>query len=93
MVERLVSDFCPLPTAVLAQPPVRRYFHDATVLWAGVQLVNAGLTVGLLVSQPVHTYVWARSVSSWVITGSAIALSTLWFKQSMRRNGIAVVYA
>jgi hypothetical protein len=72
---------------------VRRYFHGATVMWAGVQLANAGLTIGLLVSQPVHTYVWARYVSSWVITGSAIAISTVWFKQSMRRHGILVVHA
>jgi uncharacterized membrane protein len=93
MVERLASDFCPLPTPFLAQAPVRRYFHGATVLWAGVQLANAGLTIGLLVSQPVQTYVWAKSLSSWVITGSAIAISTVWFKQSMRRHGIRVVHA
>jgi uncharacterized membrane protein len=92
MVERLASDFCPLPSPVLAQPPVRRYFNGATVLWAGVQLANAGLTIGLLLSQPVRTYVWARSVSSWVMTSTAIAVSALWFKQSMRRNGIAVVH-
>ncbi|HKA04108.1 MAG TPA: VC0807 family protein [Acidimicrobiales bacterium] len=91
MVERLASDFCPLPEPI--QAPVRRYFNGATVLWAGVQLANAGLTIGLLMSQPVHTYVWARSVSSWVITGSAIAVSTVWFKQSMRRSGILVVHA
>jgi len=93
MVQRLASDFCPLPTPVLAQPHVRRYFHGATVLWAGVQLANAGLTVGLLLSQPVHTYVWAKSVSSWALTGTAIAVSAVWFKQSMRRNGILVVHA
>jgi uncharacterized membrane protein len=91
MVERLASDFCPLPEPI--QAPVRRYFHGATVLWAGVQLANAGLTIGLLMSQSVQTYVWARSVSSWVITASAIAISTVWFKQSMRRNGILVVHA
>jgi hypothetical protein len=25
---------------------------------------------------------------SWTITGSAIAISTVWFKRSMRRNGV-----
>jgi hypothetical protein len=54
--------------------------------------MSAGLTIGLLMSQPVGTYVWAKQVASLSLTGTAIAVSVLWFKQSMRRHGILVVH-
>ena len=92
MALRLATDVCPLPGDVLALPVVRRYFFRLTVLWAGVQLASAGLTITLLMSQPVGTYVWAKQVTSLGLTGTAIAVSVLWFKQSMRRNGIMVVH-
>jgi hypothetical protein len=91
MAERLAADFCPLPGHFLAHPGVRRFFTRLTLLWAGVQLANAAVTIGLLITQPVPTYVWTRSVASLVITGGAIGLSTLWFRRSMRHHGIAVV--
>ena len=92
MALRLAADVCPLPGDVLALPVVRRYFFRLTVLWAGGQLASAGLTITLLMSQPVGTYVWAKQVTSLGLTGTAIAVSVLWFKQSMRRNGIMVVH-
>jgi hypothetical protein len=93
MAERLAADFCPLPPRFLAHPGVRRFFSRLTLLWVFVQLINVAITVTLLVSQPVRTYVWTRSLISVVVTGGAIAVSTWWFKRSMRRNGITVVYA
>jgi uncharacterized membrane protein len=93
MAERLAADFCPLPGAFVDHPGVRRFFNRITLLWAGVQLANATITVILLISQPVRTYVWTRSVLSMAMTGAAIGVSVLWFQRSMRRQGIAVVRA
>ncbi len=93
MAERLASDFCPLPGTFLSNPAVRRFFNRLTLLWAGVQLANAVITLALLVSEPVPTYLWTRSVSSALLTGCAIAVSVLWFKRSMRRHGITVVHS
>jgi Protein of unknown function (DUF3159) len=93
MAERLAADFCPLPRAFLSHPPVRRFFNRVTLLWAGVQLANAAITIVLLVSQPVTTYLWTRSVVSVVVTAAAIAVSVVWFKRSMRRHGVTVVHA
>ncbi|HZQ58335.1 MAG TPA: VC0807 family protein [Acidimicrobiales bacterium] len=93
MAERLAADFCPLPARFLAHPGVRRFFSRLTLLWVFVQLMNVAITITLLVSQPVRTYVWTRSVISVFVTGSAIAVSTWWFKRSMRHHGITVVYA
>ena len=93
LAQRLAADFCPLSSGFLAHPPVQKFFSRLTVLWGGVQLANAAVTIGLLLSQPVHTYLWAKSIASLVLTGTAIGVSTVWFKCSMRRHGIRVVHA
>ena len=90
IAERLAGDFCPLPAAFVGSPPVRRFFARITVLWAFVQLTNAGLSIWLLLTQPVGTYVVAKATASWLLTGGAIVLSTLYFKRSMRNHGIAI---
>lgn len=90
LAERLAGDFCPLPDAFMGSPPVRCFFARITVLWALVQLTNAAVSVWLLTTQPVGTYVAARTVTSWLLTGGAILASTVYFKRSMHRNGITV---
>jgi hypothetical protein len=90
IAERLAGDFCPLPATFIGSPPVRRFFARITVLWAFVQLTNAALSVWLLITQPVGTYVLAKSVTSWGLTIIAVGLSTLYFKLSMRNHGIAI---
>ncbi len=88
LAERLAGDFCPIPDDVLANAHVKLFFRRITVLWACTQGLNATLTLWLLVSQSVATFVVARTVVSWSLTGTAILISTLWFKRSMARHGI-----
>jgi hypothetical protein len=88
LAERLAADFCPLPPSLLATPAVRRFFMRISLLWALTNTLNAVVTLWLLVSQDLTTYLVARTVVSWTITGSAIAVSTVWFKRSMRRHGV-----
>ena len=90
LAERLAADFCPLPDHFRARPPVRRFFARITILWALVQLTNSGVSIWLLLTQPVATYVLARTLLSWGLTIGAIVASTLYFRRSMRRHGIAV---
>jgi hypothetical protein len=90
LAERLAGDFCPLPQSFVGSPPVRRFFARITLLWAFVQLTNAAFSLWLLATQPVGTYVVARTAASWVLTGAAILASTLYFKRSMSRHGITV---
>ena len=44
----------------------------------------------LLATQSIETYVFARTVLSWALTGGAVLASTLYFKRSMRRHGITI---
>ena len=90
LAERLAGDFCPLPDTFMGSPPVRRFFARITVLWAFVQLANAAVSLWLLATQPVATYVVARTATSWLLTGGAVLASTLYFKRSMHRHGITI---
>lgn len=90
LAERLASDFLPIDPDLLARPHMRRFFTGISLLWAVTHLTNAAVTVWLLVSQPVATYVLARTFVSLTATATAIGLSALWFFRSMRRNGVQV---
>jgi hypothetical protein len=84
LAQRLAHDFVPLPAAFVRRPAIQRVFVRITLLWALINLVNAAGAVGLLVSQPVATYVAAKTAMSWIVTGVGVALSTWWFKRTMR---------
>jgi hypothetical protein len=88
LAERLARDFCPIPTKVLANAHVRRFFLRVTLLWAVTQLANAAVTLWLLFSQSLATVLVAKTLVSWGLTGGAIVVSTIWFKRSMTRHGI-----
>jgi hypothetical protein len=88
LAERLAADFCPFPDGMLKRPPVRRFFARITLLWAFVQLGNAGLTLWLLLTRSVATYMLLKTVASLTLTGLGVAVSTIYFKTSMRRHGI-----
>ena len=88
LAERLAHDFIPIPTGVMANAHVRRFFLQITLLWAFAQMANAGITLWLLFSQSLSTFFVAKTLVSWVLTGGAAAISAWWFHHSMRRHGI-----
>lgn len=88
---RLAADFCPLPDDVRTNIHVIRFFRQISLLWAFAQTLNATLTVWLLFTQSLGTFVVARYAVSWSVTIGAIVASTLWFRTSMARQGILVV--
>jgi hypothetical protein len=87
---RLAADFCPLSSEVRSNTHVRTFFRQVSLLWAFMQAMNAAVTVYLLFSQSLGTFVVLRSVVSTSTTLVAIVASALWFKRSMRRHGISV---
>jgi hypothetical protein len=86
LAERLARDFVALPPEVLSRPCVRRVFARITVLWGVVNLVNAGVTIVLLVTQSVPVYVAAKTGTSLAAVGVAIAISAGWFFSVLRHH-------
>ena len=87
---KLAADFVPLSTEMHANTHVRRFFRQVSLLWAFAQTVNAALTIWLLLTQSIGTFVLASRAVSLTVTVSAIVASTLWFRRSMAKNGIVV---
>jgi len=84
LVLRLARDFCPLPDDVMAHGHLRRFFLGISVLWGVVQLLNASLTLWLLLSQSLGTFVVLRTTMAHTLTIAAIAVSVVWFRRVTR---------
>ena len=62
MVARLAGDFYPFTDELHARPAMQRLFRRLTLLWATALLAKAAVVFALLVSQPLATFVLAKSV-------------------------------
>lgn len=93
LIARLAHDFCPIAPEVASRPGVIRLFAGLTVLWAGVHLVNAAATVGLLVSLPVPLFVLLKTASGMGISALAIVVTVTWALRTARREQLVFAVA
>jgi intracellular septation protein A len=84
LVLRIARDFCPLPDDVMAHGHARRFFLGISVLWGVVQLLNASLTLWLLLSQSLGTFVVLRTTMAHSLTIAAIVITALWARKVTR---------
>ena len=92
LAARLALDFFPVPGAVMARPFIRQVFTRITLLWAFTHTANATVSIWLLASQPVSTYVVAKQGVSLTATITGVVLSTLLFKQAMRTHNVRLSF-
>lgn len=88
LVASLAADFCPLSPDVAARPGVVRLFGRLTLLWAGVHLLTAAATLGLLVSLPLATFVAVKTLACLAITAAGAALTVSWARRTARAEGL-----
>lgn len=70
---RLAGDFYPMDDELSMRPAIQRLFRHLTLLWALLALGKATMTLWLLSSQSLETFVLVKSVAVLGINGSAIA--------------------
>ena len=63
----LAGDFYPMDHELAVRPRVRRLFRHLTALWAALGFAKAGMTLWLLQSQTLETFVLVKSVSMLAI--------------------------
>jgi len=90
LAHRLSGDFCPLPASVTDRPRVRNLFRGLTLLWAAVNLGNASVTLWLLCTQSLGTFVALKSATAMTVTWSAVALTVTWSVRVAQREGLRV---
>jgi intracellular septation protein A len=86
LILRLARDFCPLPADTMGDPHLRRFFLGISFFWGVTQLLNAAVTLWLLVNASVGMYVVTRTAMSWTLTIVGIAISLVWFMRVLRRR-------
>jgi hypothetical protein len=89
MVDRLAKDFCPLTSDMVARHRVQLLFRRLTLMWAGVNLLNAAVTCWLLLTQSVAVFVAVKPLSAMAVTWSAVAVTVLWSLRVARQEGFA----
>lgn len=67
MVARLAGDFYPMDHELATRPRIRRLFRNLTLLWAVLGLAKATMTLWLLQSQSLETFVLVKSISMLAI--------------------------
>ena len=88
LVARLAADFYPLPPPTAARHSVRRLFRRLTLLWAGVNLINAAVAFVLLVTLPVAVFVATKTVAVLAVTLGGVALTVHWSLRVARTEGL-----
>jgi hypothetical protein len=87
LAARLGADFVPLPATAWADPDVHRACVRLSGVWAVALLANAGLTMWMLSTLSVPTFVLLRPVVSLTTTVPAIAASVIVGRAVLRRCG------
>lgn len=88
IVSRLAGDFYPMTDDVAARPGIQRLFRLLTAMWALLYLGKASLTLWLLLSQSLETFVLVKSVSVLGINLGAAAATIVIAVAVGRREGL-----
>lgn len=76
IVARLAGDFFPMTADVAARPRIQRLFWNLTLFWAVICLAKSMVTVWLLESFPLVTFVAVKGILilAMILTGTAITV-------------------
>ncbi len=88
LLAKLADDFCAFPIGLTGHPSVRLFFRRVSLLWAGVFLVNGGVTLAVLATQAVGDYLIVSTAGSYSMVVAGTAVSLWWFRRALARHGI-----
>jgi hypothetical protein len=92
-VARLAGDFYPLTPDIAGRLRVQRLFRNLTLLWAGVQLLNAGAGASLLVTLPTAAFIPTKTVVALLITAAGVVATVLASLRVARHEGLVTTAA
>ena len=88
LVARMAADFYPMDDDVAQRPRVQQLFWRLTLMWALVFLGKAVVTLWLLESQAVATFVLVKGLVFLAVTVLAVAATVLAAVRVARREGL-----
>ena len=93
LAERLAYDLLPFDDATKRHPLVRAFFVRLSLLWAATSLVNALITVWLLLRTSTTTFVMVKSVLGPATAAVTIGIMLVWLRFAVTRTGTRLVWA
>ena len=93
LARKLAYDLLPFDDDTKAHPLVERFFVRLSLFWACTSLVNASITVWLLLTQSTTTFVVVKSVLGPITGAVTIGSMLAWFWLSLRRSGTRIEWA
>lgn len=93
LAERLVHDFCPFDEATSNEPAFKAFFPKLSILWAATSLLNGAITLYLLLTQSITTFVIIKAFLGPTTTSITLVAGLWLFRRSMREAGVHVVMA
>jgi hypothetical protein len=88
MVARLAGDFYPMDHELAMRPRIRRLFRHLTVLWAALTVGKALMTLWLLQSQSVETFVLVKGIGVLLLNAAAVAVTIAAAAAVARKEGL-----
>jgi uncharacterized membrane protein len=89
LVNRLAADFCPLTDEAASRYGVLRLFRNLTLFWSAVLMTHAVISLSLLLTVSVNTFVTAKTVIGPGLTVVSVFATVVWSVRVARREGLA----
>ncbi|MCP5026560.1 MAG: hypothetical protein GY929_09775 [Actinomycetia bacterium] len=93
LAERLACDVLPFEDKTLSHPLVRQFFVRLSVLWFMTSMVNAGITLWLLLTQSTTTFVLVKSILGPATGIVTVGTMFIWFRFNLARTGTPLVWS
>ena len=88
LVARLAADFYPVNDDVAGRPRIRRLFRYLTLMWAFVILAKGAVTLYLLESQSMVSFVLFKNLAMLALTIGAVAVTVAAAMQVARKESL-----
>jgi hypothetical protein len=85
LAQKIATDLVPMPEVFLRQQRVQRFFLRISLLWSLVFLVNAAVSLWLLLHQSIGVFLWARTGIVAALGAAAVVVSILGFRRLLHR--------
>ena len=92
LAQKLAYDIFPFDEATKAHPLVRRFFVRLSVFWSFTSLVNASITIWLLLSQTTTTFVMAKAALGPTTGIVTVGVMFAWFRWELAATNTQLVW-
>jgi Protein of unknown function (DUF3159) len=93
LAQRLATDLLPFDEGTISHPVVRKFFVRLSLLWACTSMLNASVTLWLLVSQSTATFLVVKSFLGPATAIVTIGTMLVWLRFALARTETQIVWA